>query len=86
MWLAQSVQTCDLYFKLPGPLGGLMKLKELVDKVMANKEWYQQLKTDPAEFSRINKLDLDEKEIDALKKINYDSLDDVAQAFQSWKA
>jgi hypothetical protein len=53
---------------------------------MASNECYQQLKKDPAEFSKINKLGLDEKQIDALKKINYDSLDDVAQAFQSWKA
>jgi hypothetical protein len=58
-----------------------MKLKELVDKVMGNKEWYEQLKKNPAEFSKINKLGLDEKQIDALKKINYDSLDDVVQAF-----
>jgi hypothetical protein len=56
-------------------------LKELVDKVMAHKEWYEQLKKNPAELSKIHKLQLDQEQIDALKKINYDSLDDVAQAF-----
>jgi hypothetical protein len=58
-----------------------MKLKELVDKVMGSNEWYQQLKKNPAELSRIHKLGLDEKQIAALKKINYESLDDLAQAF-----
>jgi hypothetical protein len=58
-----------------------MKLEELVDKVMASSEWYQQLKKDPAEFAKIHELQLDRKQIDALKRINYDSLDDLAQAF-----
>jgi hypothetical protein len=59
-----------------------MKLKELVDKVMANKEWYEQLKKDPASLSKSHNLQLDKEQIDALKKINYDSLDDVAKAFR----
>lgn len=58
-----------------------MKLKELVDKVMSSDEWYKQLKKSPAELSRIHNLGLDEKQIAALRKINYQSLDDLAQAF-----
>jgi len=58
-----------------------MELKELVDKVMSNKEWYQQLKRSPEELSKTHKLDLNEQQIAALRKINYESLDDLAQAF-----
>jgi len=58
-----------------------MELKELVDKVMSNKEWYQQLKRSPEELSKTHKLNLNEQQIAALKKINYESLDDLAQAF-----
>ena len=63
-----------------------MKLKELIDKVMSNREWYEQLKKSPEELSKTHKLDLNEQQIAALRKINYESLDDLAQAFQSWKA
>jgi hypothetical protein len=63
-----------------------MTLKELVDKVMANNELYLQLKKNPAELSKIHNLGLTEKQIHALKKINYESLDDLAQAFETWKA
>jgi hypothetical protein len=58
-----------------------MKLKELVDKVMASKEWYEQLKKNPEELSRSHHLKLDEKQIAALKKINYESLDNLEEAF-----
>lgn len=58
-----------------------MKLKELVDKVMSSKEWYEQLKKSPVELSKTHKLNLNEKQIAALKKINYESLDDLAQVF-----
>jgi len=63
-----------------------VKLKELIDKVMSNREWYEQLKKSPEELSKTHKLDLNEQQIAALRKINYESLDDLAQAFQSWKA
>jgi len=58
-----------------------MKLKELVDKVMSNREWYEQLKKSPGELSKTHKLNLNEQQIAALRKINYESLDDLAQAF-----
>ena len=58
-----------------------MKLKELIDKVMSNREWYEQLKKSPEELSKTHKLDLNEQQIAALRKINYESLDDLAQAF-----
>ena len=58
-----------------------MKLKELVDKVMSNREWYEQLKKSPEELSKTHKLNLNEQQIAALRKINYESLDDLAQAF-----
>jgi len=58
-----------------------VKLKELIDKVMSNREWYEQLKKSPEELSKTHKLDLNEQQIAALRKINYESLDDLAQAF-----
>lgn len=58
-----------------------MKLEQLVDKVMKDNEWFQQLKKSPAELSKIHKLGLNEKQIAALRKINYDSLEDLAEAF-----
>jgi hypothetical protein len=61
-----------------------MKLEELVDKVMSSKEWYGQLRKSPAELSRIHNLGLNEQQIAAPRKINYESLDGLSQA--SWKA
>jgi hypothetical protein len=58
-----------------------MKLKELVDKVLDSKEWYQQLKKNPAGLSKAHNLELTEDQIAALKKIDYRSLDDLARAF-----
>ena len=66
--------------------GGSRETEELIDKVMSNREWYEQLKKSPEELSKTHKLDLNEQQIAALRKINYESLDDLAQAFQSWKA
>lgn len=59
-----------------------MTLKQLVDKVMTDYEWYQQLKKDPAQLSKAHGLNLNEKQIAALRKINYESIDGVAEAFR----
>jgi len=59
-----------------------MTLKQLIDKVMSDYEWYQQLKKDPAELSKLHGLNLNERQIDALRKINYESIDHLAEAFR----
>ena len=60
-----------------------MKLKELVDKTMRDMRFYQLLKKNPE--AALRELEPaakpTAKQIKALKKINYKSLDDLAAAF-----
>ncbi len=58
-----------------------MKLKELVDKLMIDRVFYKKLKKDPAAALRGQGEEPTPKQIEALKKIDYKSLEAVATAF-----
>jgi hypothetical protein len=58
-----------------------MNIRELVDKVMDDREFYEQLKRDPAAALRSYGDQPNPEQIEALKKINYKYLEDLAEAF-----
>jgi hypothetical protein len=58
-----------------------MKLKQLVDKMMRDRDFYKQLQSDPAAALRSEGATPKPEQIEALKKINYKYLEDVAAAF-----
>lgn len=59
----------------------LMNLKQLVDKMMSDRDFYNQLRKDPAAALREEGVEPKPKLIKALKSINYKSLENVAAAF-----
>jgi hypothetical protein len=58
-----------------------MELKQLVDKLMVDYGFYLKLKEDPAAALRGQGEEPKPEQIEALKKIDYKSLEDVATAF-----
>ena len=58
-----------------------MTLRQLVNKVMVGKRFYDDLKKDP-EAALLSVGDKPtQKQIEALKKVNYDVLDEIAKVF-----
>lgn len=58
-----------------------MNLKELVDKVMGDRDFYEKLRKDPATALRGQGVEPKPEQVKALKKINYKYLEEVAAAF-----
>jgi hypothetical protein len=58
-----------------------MNLQQLVNKVMSDPNFFEQLKSNPAAALSSQGAKPTPEQIEALKKINYKSLVDVAVAF-----
>jgi hypothetical protein len=58
-----------------------MNIRELVDKVMDDLEFYEQLKRDPAKALASLGDRPSPEQIEALNKLNYEYLEEVAKAF-----
>jgi phosphohistidine phosphatase SixA len=58
-----------------------MNLRELVDKAMDDREFYEQLKRDPERALQQQGVKPSSEQIEALKKLNYEYLEEVAEAF-----
>lgn len=56
-------------------------IRQFVDKVMDDAEFFKALQVDPAAALSDAGIDATPQQIDALKKINYESLRAVAKAF-----
>ena len=58
-----------------------MTFKKLVDKLMTDKSFYKSFKKDPEAALAPLGTQLDEKQIKALKKVDFKRLEKVAKAF-----
>jgi len=58
-----------------------MDLKHLVDKVMENKEFYYAFKENPTAALADQGVELTREQTEALNKINWKVLDEIAEAF-----
>ena len=63
---------------------GPKELKHLVDKLMKDRHFYEQLREDPAAALRSVGAEAKPEQIEALRKINYKSLEEVAAAFNDF--
>lgn len=58
-----------------------MNLRELVDRAMDDRKFYEQLKRDPESALREHGVKPSSEQIEALKNLNYEYLEEVAEAF-----
>jgi hypothetical protein len=58
-----------------------MTLRQLVNKLMVSKRFYEDLKKDPEAALRSVGDKPTQKQVEALKKVNYDVLDEIVRVF-----